>query len=410
MTFVPMQNPGTWHWLFTTAQAFRTSIRYTLPMPEPHPPSSEQTPAAASTQARPRILLLSGYDAGSHRRWREQLVATQPAFDWTALTLPPRYFRWRIRGNALSWLDEPAMQERWDLVVATSMVDVAGIRALHPALRDVPVLLYMHENQFAYPDSGDQHSSVDPLMVNLYSALSAERVAFNSDWNRRSFLDGINRLLGKLPDAVPHGVADRIDAKSTVLPVPIDDALFGAPRRINSACPHLLWNHRREYDKGPDRLLALLAELEAMGQPFTLSVVGEQFRREPAEFNDIQQRFAERITHWGFLPDRASYDRLLTTADIVISTATHDFQGLSMLEAMAAGCLPLAPDRLSYPEYIPDACRYPAISTDPLAEGQGAARHLVALLKNLPDQRSPEEWRLSRLQPAYYALIAGLMV
>ncbi|MGP4844330.1 tRNA-queuosine alpha-mannosyltransferase domain-containing protein [Marinobacter sp. 1Y8] len=379
-------------------------------MPESSPISSDQKSATPSSRARPRILLLSGYDAGSHRRWREQLVASQPAFDWTVLTLPPRHFRWRIRGNAMSWLNEPAMQEQWDLVVATSMVDVAGIRALHPALRNAPILLYMHENQFAYPDSGDQHSSVDPLMVNLYSALSADHVAFNSDWNRRSFLGGINRLLGKLPDAVPAGVTDSIEAKSTVLPVPIGDGLFGQPRPVNTTCPHLLWNHRWEYDKGPDRLVALLAELEVMEQPFRLSVVGEQFRRQPAEFGDILHRFPEQVIQWGHLPDRASYDALLATADIVISTATHDFQGLSMLEAMASGCLPLAPDRLSYPEYVPDACRYPAIAAGPVAEGQGAARHLASMLKDLPANSPPDDWRLSRLQSMYYTLIESLVV
>jgi hypothetical protein len=66
---------------------------------------------AMTTTAKPRILILSGYDAGSHRRWREQLVASQPEFEWRSLFLAPRFFRWRIRGNALSWLDEPLLRE-----------------------------------------------------------------------------------------------------------------------------------------------------------------------------------------------------------------------------------------------------------------------------------------------------------
>ncbi len=50
-----------------------------------------------------RILLLSAYDAVSHRLWREGLVAALPEHNWTVLALPPRHFRWRIRGNSLSW-------------------------------------------------------------------------------------------------------------------------------------------------------------------------------------------------------------------------------------------------------------------------------------------------------------------
>jgi hypothetical protein len=46
-----------------------------------------------------RVLLLSPYDAHSHRRWRKGLVAAFPDWQWTVLTLPPRFFLWRVRGN-----------------------------------------------------------------------------------------------------------------------------------------------------------------------------------------------------------------------------------------------------------------------------------------------------------------------
>jgi hypothetical protein len=40
-------------------------------------------------------------------------------------------------------------------------------------------------------------------------------------------------------------------------------------------------------------------------------------------------------------------------ADCVLSTAHHDFQGLAMMDAIALGCVPIAPNRLAYTEYIP---------------------------------------------------------
>ncbi|MBN7770208.1 DUF3524 domain-containing protein [Marinobacter daepoensis] len=356
-----------------------------------------------------RILLLSAYDAASHRRWRDQLVAMFPDYHWHALTLAPRFFQWRIRGNPVSWLNEPCLAQTWDLVIATSMVDLATLRGLHPHLANTPCLLYMHENQFAFPVSGRQQGRVEPKMVNLYSALAADTVVFNSAWNRDSFLRGVEGFLNQMPDAVPRGLVQRLKDRARVLPVPIEDRLFTeSPRTIDRECPHLLWNHRWEYDKGPDRLFAFLEQLEQRQCAYRISIVGEGFRGRPEAFDRIHQRFGDRILRWGFLDNRADYDRLLGTADIVVSTALHDFQGLAMLEAMAAGCLPLAPDRLAYREYVPSACRYASLESDVMAEAHAAAERLQKLLRQPPELQVPHDWRASELCPKYQALIEAL--
>lgn len=366
----------------------------------------------SQSSSKPRVLLLSAYDAGSHKRWREQLVVSQPAFDWHVLALPPRFFRWRIRGNALTWLQEPSLQESWDLLLVTSMVDLASIRGFHPHLARTPALLYMHENQFAYPDSGKQHSSAEPKMVNLYSAVAADLVVFNSEWNRDSFLDEAYGFLDKLPDGLPDGVIRQIRDKSSVIPVPIEDSLFrGRAVPHNVTCPHLLWNHRWEYDKSPDRLLLLLDRLMELGQDFRISVVGEQFRNQPRVFEEIQSRHGSRLVYWGYMESREAYDKLLHEADVVVSTALHDFQGLSMLEAMASGCLVLAPDRLAYPEYVPASQRYTSLVDDPQQEARCAADTLISLLTQKPAIKRPDEWRLTELKRSYrnvmYVTIGG---
>lgn len=358
----------------------------------------------------PRILLLSAYDAGSHRRWRSQLVASLPEYRWTELVLPPRFFRWRIRGNPLSWLDEPALRQEWDLIIATSMVDLATLRGLHPGLARTPCLLYMHENQFAYPDSGRQHASADPKMVNLYSALAADRVLFNSAWNRDSMLNGADAFIDRLPDELPQGLIASIREKSRVVPVPIEDRLFITRETpYNLQQPHLLWNHRWEYDKGPDRLLCLLRELRRRGQAFRLSMVGEQFRNQPPAFDQIADEFGHHLENRGYL-SREAYDQVLACADVVVSTALHDFQGLAMLEAMASGCLALAPARLAYPEYVPAAQCYRGFADDPVAEAESAADCLQALLRKSPPACAPEAWRLSRLRDEYQQQIRELLV
>ena len=358
----------------------------------------------------PRILLLSGYDAASHRRWREQLNAMFPHYEWHFLALPPRFFRWRIRGNPLSWLNEPLLQESWDLIVATSMVDLATLRGLYPHLASTPSLLYMHENQFAFPVSSGQNASVDPQMVNLYSALAADSVVFNSAWNRDSFLAGVDSFCQKLPDRVPEGLIETLRDKSRIIPVPIEDRLFAdRPSLVDRTCPHLLWNHRWEYDKGPARLLNVLQVLDQRSMPFRLSVAGEGFRRYPKAFDQIREQFGHCIEHWGFIESREAYDQLLRQADIVISTALHDFQGLSMLEAMASGCVPLAPDRLAYSEYVPDLCRYRSFQQDAKREAEAAADCLAGMLEKRASACPPEGWRASRLAGDYQSLFEGLI-
>ncbi|MEC7814676.1 MAG: DUF3524 domain-containing protein [Pseudomonadota bacterium] len=365
---------------------------------------------ALKRSTKPSILLLSAYHASSHQRWCQQLMTLlADEAQWHLLSLPPRFFQWRIRGNPMSWLNEPSLQEDWDLVIATSMVDLATLKGLNPRLAQTPCVLYMHENQFAFPLSSGQKGRVEPQMVNLYSAYAANAVVFNSAWNRDSFLDGARAFLKQMPDAVPDGLLSAMADKSRVIPVPIEDRLF--TERVSPQSwhrPHLLWNHRWEYDKGPDRLVALLQELAAREVPFRLSLVGESFRSYPQAFNQIRDSFADRIEHWGFMPAREDYDRLLQQADVVVSTALHDFQGLSMLEAMAGGCVPLAPDRLAYPEYVPAGCRYPSHENDPGVEARAAADSLQRLMQERPAPVSPDTWRASVLVADYRGLIADL--
>ncbi|WP_285764231.1 tRNA-queuosine alpha-mannosyltransferase domain-containing protein [Biformimicrobium ophioploci] len=307
------------------------------------------------------MLLLSAYDAASHKRWREALVAHLSDWEFTCLALPPRYFSWRVRGNSLSWAFGPEralLEQPWDLLLATSMVDLSGLRGLVPALARVPAAVYFHENQFAYPESGREYGSVEPKLLNIYNALAADLVLFNSRYNRDTLLHGAQALLGKLPDAVPPGLNETIAANSSILPVPLEDTHF--ERSVKAArgrMPEVVWNHRWEFDKGPDVLLEALRGCVARGTRFRLHLVGEQFRRQPQAFAEIEALL--RVPgcpvvagEWGFMPSREAYHALLDRCDAVLSTARHDFQGLALLEAAARGCLPLAPADLAYPEWF----------------------------------------------------------
>lgn len=367
-----------------------------------------------------KILLLSAYDAASHRQWYQSLQQAFTTVEWTVLALPPRYFSWRVRGNSLSWAfsNRQQLEQGYDLLIATSMVDLSALRGFVPALARIPTLVYFHENQFAYPRNARQFISVEPQLLNIYTALAADKVVFNSEYNRRTFLQGAEQLLAKLPDAVPSGLMDLLTASSAVVPVPLADACF-QQRQIERQGPlQLLWNHRWEYDKGPDRLLAAVRSLAvSLRSPVRLHIVGQQFRQVPEAFAAIAALIdsSEHLLagHWGFIADPTEYRQLLGQADVVVSTAEHDFQGLAVLEAVAAGCVPLVPDRLCYSEWFGAEYRYPSVLENMDLESQG----LVSKVRQLQAQKAAGQLRapavapfkLSALRTSYDALFAEVL-
>ena len=319
-----------------------------------------------------KVLLLSAYDVASHRYWRKALVAHLNAIDWHQLCLPARYFNWRIRGNPLSWAlsQQETLSQHYDLIIATSMVDLATLKGLVPNLANIPSIVYFHENQFAYPLSPDQQQRIEPQMVSLYSGLAAQQLVFNSDYNRTTYLTGIEQMLAKMPDCVPKGVVQQLSIKSQVIPVPIE-LTKRVERSAFSAPLTLVWNHRWEYDKGPERLFAGLLLLKTRGVDFLIHIIGQQFRQSPDIFRQLKNSFSENIGEFGYIKDHSQYLRILSESDLVISTAIHEFQGLAVMEAVACGCIPVVPDRLSYPEYFDDKYCYPSRMDNLDAEASG---------------------------------------
>ena len=351
-----------------------------------------------------RILLLSAYEADSHRHWRLQLEQGLPEHSWTHLTLPPRHFSWRLRGNALYWATEQreTLSAGYDLLLATSMVDLACLRGLSPALAAVPSILYFHENQFDYPANVRQQGQLEAQMVSIYSALAANQLVFNSNFNCDGFVAGVDHLLAKLPDFVPDGLGQVLREKSCVLPVPVSDATGSTQERAHGPL-QIVWNHRWEYDKGPLALLELTEAMLAAPLDFTLHLVGRQFRDKPEELLEVEALLlgADRLGTCGYVDSRDEYEDLLRSCDVVLSTALHDFQGLSVIEACGAGCTPLLPNRLVYPEWFEADFLY-----DDVAGAVSALQRCAALKSSGEDLPTVDVSRFGpqRLLPEYEAL------
>ena len=150
----------------------------------------------------------------------------------------------------------------------------------------------------------------------------------------------------------------------------------------------IVFNHRWEYDKAPERFFRAMEILKDRKVGFRAHVVGQRFRKVPPVFDQAHARLGESIGTWGYVESVAEYRRLLSESDVVVSTALHDFQGIAVLEAVAAGCRPVVPDRLAYTELFAHRYRYPSFLDDPEAE----ARELASRLQELAGRKERKEW------------------
>jgi glycosyltransferase involved in cell wall biosynthesis len=349
------------------------------------------------------VTVLSAYHADSHARWVDGLVRELPDIRFDVRTLPARWFAWRSGSAALTWaFEHPDALQRCDLILATSITDVASLRGLVPRLHSVPVVLYFHENQFAYPLRPNQTQDARMLMQSIIGALSADRLIFNSEFNRQSFLEGAQAFLAGMPDHQPVAHL-RLAEKSQVLPVPLEIDCFGSSTHRT---PRLVWNHRWEWDKAPDRFFAALRLLKAQGVQPRVAIAGQRFRTIPTAIRTGLSEFANQIDTSAYL-DRHAYRELLNTSSHVVSTALHEFQGLSVLEACAAGCEPIVPDRLSYRELFAPSYRYGSTPLDPELEATQLAAHIKAALEREP--QAPDVTHLSweHLRVSYRDLLNG---
>jgi len=236
-----------------------------------------------------------------------------------------------------------------------------------------PTILYMHENQLTYPlpqdgrtgpmrrqlGERDQHYA----FINFASMLAANQVFFNSQYHLDSFFNALPNFLKHFPEYNELNAVAALRKKSQVLPVGINFQRLEMGKYVKQSnhVPLILWNQRWEYDKNPEAFFRALYAAMAAGHAFEVALCGQQYGKRPSIFAEALRKLGNRIIHMGHA-DLLTYRRLLWQADITISTAHHEFFGISLLEAIYCQTFPLLPHRLSYPELLPgkfhDACLY----------------------------------------------------
>lgn len=352
-----------------------------------------------------KTFLLEPFFSGSHQQWAEGYKA-HSAHEVDLMTLPGRYWKWRMFGGA------PELAYRFrekgtrpDLILATDMLDLSGfLGQVRDLVQEVPVALYFHENQLTYPWSptdNDVRKQRDRQYkyLNFTSALAADVVFFNSHYHRTAFLEALPAFLKAFPDTRGQQHLPGLSAKSKVLPLGLDLKPLKVEAEKSPGPPVLLWNHRWEYDKDPDAFFQLLFRLQEAGVPFRAIVLGAHHRSAPAIFAEAKKRLAGHLLHWGYAEDRTVYARLLQQADILPVTSRQDFFGGSTVEAMYAGCYPVLPHRLAFPEHLPPALQAQCLyrTPDELYEKTKSAllsRHLSKACQEISDFVARYDWSI----------------
>ncbi len=312
-----------------------------------------------------RVVVVEAWYRGSHRAWADGL-ATRSAHDVELVTLPGVHWRWRLHGGALALSRAVAAScDRHgaiDVLVASGAVDLAALLGLaRHALHGVPALLYLHENQLTFPRRPDEDEDVHDALATWRSMAAADRVVCNSAFHRDELFAALPPMLARFPDHRAAAAVEEVRARTSVVGVGVDvDALAAARSAAARAAAtrpagsptRILWNHRWEHDKDPVRFVDALVRLAATGRAFEVVVAGSHLPRDRvvADLAPV----ADRIAHVGSVP-REAYPALVASCDLAVSTARHEFYGVALAEAAAAGVVPVAPRALAYPELVPDA-------------------------------------------------------
>ncbi|XP_074071197.1 tRNA-queuosine alpha-mannosyltransferase isoform X4 [Macrotis lagotis] len=342
-------------------------------------------------------LIIEAFYGGSHKQLVDLLQ--EDIEDCVLYTLPAKKWHWRARTSALYFAQNVPVSDNYRILFASSVLNLTELTALRPDLGKLKKVLYFHENQLVYPvqkcqerdfqygynqilswfmpehkvtnfkkifglkGNEDDTSLMDlPFQQNRVT----ESLMKNSHLNPESGLcevqpgphttqqDGISNSLTKLEDlnmAHPSknsasGQEDR--QHTTVNPYNILSGTDEQQRPL-----HIVWPHRWEHDKDPESFFRSLLRLREAGLSFHVSVLGETFTDVPGIFSEAKKALGSSVLHWGYLPSKDDYFQALCMADVVISTAKHEFFGVAMLEAVYCGCYPLCPKDLVYPEIFP---------------------------------------------------------
>ncbi|MDP7066558.1 MAG: DUF3524 domain-containing protein [Acidimicrobiales bacterium] len=296
------------------------------------------------------VLILEPWYRGSHRSWVEGWrskskhsisVVNGSDSGWRrSLITSPSIFAAEI-DNACGDVD---------VLVASTPIDLATVFGLlHRSTPRPPTLLYMHESQIGYPPGPKGGRAYRAIVADWGSILSADRIAVASRFHAELLISELPGFIEELA----RGAGSRVEAALSnmqILPVGIETSGMH-PKSVDGKLK-ILWNHRWSHDKRPGDFVHAMAKLAAEGLDFEIFALGEVERSGAKSHQRLKSQLADRLACFG-VQSKSDYQEILCRADLVVSTAQHDFFGVAVAEAILAGARPVLPWRLAYPELVP---------------------------------------------------------
>jgi glycosyltransferase involved in cell wall biosynthesis len=342
------------------------------------------------------ILLIEPFYSGSHKQWADGWKK-HSQHNIEIWSLPGRHWKWRMHGAAISFAKKiNKKQPEIDLIVVSDFLDLATFKGLTDI--KAPTILYFHENQFAYPWSASDPDIKDKrdrryMWINYTSALAAEAIWFNSEYNKHSLMDALPAFMNAFPDDNAIDL-DSLEYKSAVMPVGMNiNRIINRASNKDNGPPIILWNHRWEYDKNPELFFQTLIELDREGIDFRVMVLGSKTNKYPAIFDHAEKELFNKMVHFGHLTNKAAYYKDITSAHLLPVTNFQDFFGISVVEGIAAGAIPLLPKGLAYGAHL-DPIEFPDLFYQTPTEFKEKLRSLILKLPHykLQDKMEKYDW------------------
>ncbi len=208
--------------------------------------------------------------------------------------------------------------------------------------------------------------------------------------------------------------ADRVMA----VPFGVDTALFRAPAQAPAAAPplHIISTRNFAPVYSVHTVVEAARQLHARGVALVLHLVGQGPLAHELRAQ-VQAAGLQHCTHFHGHVSHPQLVALLGAAHVFVSSALSDGNNVSLNEAMACGCLPVATDIPANAQWIEqgrNGLLYPPGDAGALAEalqraGQEAAWRATAAAENrrIVEQRADWQGNVQRMQGLYHRLMAA---